>query len=74
MRTTVRKNCKTFFGFEYISEVIKLLKAEGAFLNHIRPEMLLNYEDYMENIKIRADNNPTILSYYRKKDKNSYEN
>jgi hypothetical protein len=69
----VRKNCKTFFGFEYISEVIKLLKAEGAFLNHIRPEMLLNYEEYLENIKIRADNNPTILAYYRKKDKNSFE-
>jgi hypothetical protein len=35
--------------------------------------MLLNYEEYFEYIKIRADNNPTILSYYRKKDKNSFE-
>ncbi len=42
-RSQVKKNAKTFFSFEYVSEVIKLLKAEGAFLNHIRPEMLLSY-------------------------------
>ena len=34
--------------------------------------MLLNYEEYYENIKIRADNNATVLSYFRKKDKAAY--
>lgn len=53
--------------------MIKLLKAEGAFLNHIRPEMLLTYDDYIENIKIRVEDNPTALGYYRLKDKGAFD-
>jgi hypothetical protein len=29
------------------SEVIRLLKLEGALLNHIRPEYLLSHSDYV---------------------------
>ena len=47
VRNTVKRNNKTFFSFEYISEIIKMLKGDGAFLNHIRPEMLLTYDEYL---------------------------
>jgi hypothetical protein len=72
-KAAVKKNCRTFFAFEYISEVIKLLKAEGAFLNHIRPEMLLPFEEYLENIRIRAEDNATVLGHFRKKERAQFD-
>lgn len=72
-KTTVRKNCKTFLGFEYISEVIKILKGEGAFLNHIRPEMLLSFEEYCENIRLRAEDNSAVLSHFKRKERSGFE-
>jgi hypothetical protein len=32
--------------YNYYSDNIKILKAEGAFLNQIRPEYLLEFKDY----------------------------
>ena len=72
-KNQVKKNYKSFLAFEYISEIIKILKADGAFLNHIRPEMLLPFEEYTEYIKIRAEDNATILSHYKKKEKEEFE-
>jgi len=49
------------------------MKSDGAFLNHIRPEMLLTFEEYNENIKIRADHNINVLEHYQKKDEEIFE-
>lgn len=49
------------------------MKSDGAFLNHIRPEMLLSFEEYEENIKIRGDHNVTVIEHYKKKDKDVFE-
>lgn len=54
-RPIVKKPCFTSEGklsrilelHNYYSEVIKALQIEGAFLNHIRPEYLLNLSDYL---------------------------
>jgi len=35
--------------------------------------MLLTYEEYCENIKIRAEENATVLSYYKCFDKNLFD-
>jgi hypothetical protein len=72
-RSSVKKHGKTFFSFEYISEIIKIMKSDGAFLNHIRPEMLLTFDEYNENIRIRADHNQNVLDHYKKKDQDMFE-
>jgi hypothetical protein len=39
--------------FEQYNELIKMLKIEGAHLNHIRPEYLLSFTDlntYLSNL------------------------
>ena len=64
VKTLTKKNPKFFYSFDYMSEVIRLIKSEGGFLNQIRPEYLLSYDYYIEAIKLRADNNINILSNY----------
>ena len=41
------KGKKFFFNFDYLSEVIRIIKSEGGFLNQIRPEFLLSsWQEY----------------------------
>lgn len=61
--------------FKQYDDIIRYLKADGALLNHIRPQYLLNYSDYHSYIKSlpSADNmhvgpqflkiHPKIYSY-----------
>ena len=37
--------------FKQYDEMIRVLKIEGALLNHIRPEYLLSYPDYLAWIR-----------------------
>jgi len=44
------------------SELIKMLKTEGALLNHIRPEFLLSYMDFMAYLKTLPANITSICT------------
>ena len=70
---SIRKNYNTFSALEYLSDVIRILKGEGAFLNHIRPELLLSYEDYLESMEVLVEDDPTALTYFKKKDRAVFE-
>lgn len=48
----------------YLSEVIKTLKSEGAFLSEIRPEFLMGESEYREIITMGAET-PRILANYK---------
>jgi len=39
--------------FKQYDEMVRVLKVEGALLNHIRPEYLLSYPDYLAWLKIQ---------------------
>jgi hypothetical protein len=34
--------------------------------------MLLSYEEYNENIRLRAEDNPTVLNYFKRKEKGEF--
>lgn len=64
IKSQVKKSPKYFLTFDYIAEVIKSIKSEGGFLNQIRPEFLLTYKEYLDAIKLRAENNANVISNF----------
>lgn len=56
-RATIDQNMKRFeraeLLFKQYDDMIRVLKIEGALLNHIRPEYLLSYPDYLAWLKIQ---------------------
>lgn len=73
IRGQLKKTFKNNFSFEYLSEILKIIKSEGGFLNHIRPEMLIFYEEYLENLKSRAEGCETVFEYYKTMDRVQFE-
>lgn len=55
-RATIDANMKRLERAEHLfkqyDELIRVLKIEGALLNHIRPEYLLSYPDYLAWLKL----------------------
>ena len=49
---------------ENYSNIVAFLMKNGAMLNTLRPEYMLNYQDY--NIFIRTIDNPTVMLKHMK--------
>ncbi|EAR97253.2 flagellar associated protein (macronuclear) [Tetrahymena thermophila SB210] len=58
---------KSILLFKQYDEIIRYLKAEGALLNHIRPQYLLSYNDYHSYIKqLPKEQNSHVAPQYLK--------
>lgn len=47
----VKKFDRVSLVYKQFDEMIRIIKIDGGFLNHIRPEYLMNYSDYLAWLK-----------------------
>ena len=52
-QNAIKKTKKGQVLYEYLMTIIKTIKSEGGFLNQIRPELLMSYDDYLEIIRFK---------------------
>lgn len=51
-RMRANRKCQTVqMTFALLDEIVRVLKSEGALLNHIRPELLMGYSECMNYFK-----------------------